>query len=48
MPLPCYFFNRFLIDPDVTKSYPKTLLEVIKVTGDGPLYIKCRARSDDT
>ena len=33
--LPCYFFNRFKIDPDVTKSYPKSLLEVIKVTGDG-------------
>ena len=33
--LPCYFFNRFKIDPDVTKSYPKWLLEVIKVTDDG-------------
>ena len=33
--LPCYFFNRFKIDPDVMKSYPKLLLEVIKETGDG-------------
>ena len=33
--LPCCFFNRFEIDPDVTKSYPKSLLKVIKVTGDG-------------
>ena len=32
--LPCYFFNRFKIDPDMAKSYPKSLLEVIKVTGD--------------
>ena len=33
--LPCYFFNRFKIDPDLTKSCPKSILEIIKVTGDG-------------
>ena len=33
--LPFYFFNKFKIDPDVTKSYPKLLLEAIKVTGHG-------------
>ena len=33
--LSCFFFNRFKIDPDVTKSYPKSLLEIIKVTSDG-------------
>ena len=29
------FFNKFKIDSDATKSYPKSLLEVIKVTDDG-------------
>ena len=33
--LPCYFFNRFKIDPDLKKSCPKSILEIIKVTGDG-------------
>ena len=33
--LPCYFFNRFKINPDMKESYQKSLLEVFKVTGDG-------------